>query len=82
MADAPKLDAILGRAVRDRQFREQLLDDPASAAAEYDLTDDELAELTSMDKETASAFFAGAGAEVVGMRPKDWCTEKSCNETG
>jgi hypothetical protein len=82
MAEPSKLDAILGRAVREREFREKLLDDPSQAAQEYNLSDDELRELTSMDKETASAFFSGAGAEVVGMRPKDWCTEKSCNETG
>jgi hypothetical protein len=82
MSDPSKLDAILGKAVRDRAFREQLLDDPSAAAAGFDLSDEELGELTSMDKETASAFFSGAGAEVVGMRPKDWCTEKSCNETG
>ena len=82
MADTSKLDAILGRAVRDRAFRDALLDDPAAAAVEYGLSDEELSELTTMDKETASAFFSGAGAEVVGMRPKDWCTEKVCNETG
>ena len=82
MAEPNKLDSILGRAVRERAFREQLLSDPAAAAEGYQLSKKELDELTSMDKETAEQFFAGAGAEVVGMMPKDWCTEKDCNEGG
>ena len=77
----PKLDQILGRAVRDSDFRQQLLDDPKAAAAGYSLSAEELEELTSMDKETASSFFVEVG-EVKGFRMKDWCTEKSCYERG
>ena len=79
---APKLDAILGRAVRDANFREALLNDPAAAARDYNLSADELAELRSVDKDTARSFFQGASAEVVGLRMKDWCTDKTCYERG
>lgn len=41
------LDAILERALEDAAFRKQLLSDPTTALAEYDLTPEELATFQS-----------------------------------
>jgi len=77
-----KLDEVLGRAVRDPQFRRTLLDNPEQAAAEYNLSADEVDELKSIDKGKAAQFFGSASDEVSGQMMKDWCTDKTCYERG
>ncbi|GAB4442236.1 MAG: Franean1_4349 family RiPP [Chloroflexi bacterium OHK40] len=47
---------IIGRAVTDPEFRQQLIDDARSACAGYDLTDDELNALEALDQESMQAF--------------------------
>lgn len=68
-----KLDAVLGRALRDSSFREKLVSDPRAAAEEVDLTPEEV-ELI------AGGLKIGGGlrdpAQVM------FCTEKTCNEKG
>jgi hypothetical protein len=47
---------IIGRAITDAEFRQQLIDDARSACAGYDLTDDELNALEALDQESLKAF--------------------------
>lgn len=68
-----KLDAVLGRALRDSAFREKLTSDPRSAAKEMDLTPDEV-ELI------AGGLKIGGGLRDPGLVM--YCTEKTCNEKG
>jgi hypothetical protein len=68
-----KLDGLLGRALRDKDFRERLLANPADVAKEAGLSAEEL-ELV-------------AGGLAVGGAYRDpssimYCTEKTCNEKG
>jgi len=66
-----KIDSLLGRALRDKEFRQQLIDNPASAAAEADLSADEL------------QMIAGGLTLIRNpINPIAFCTEKSCNEGG
>ena len=46
----PELERLIGRAVMDKEFREQLLNDPegAARAAGFNLTDAELEQLKSL----------------------------------
>ena len=84
MADPGKdWDALLGRAVRDNSFREQLMTDPEGAASGYDISEDQLADLKEANKDASANFFATMGSEVGGLAKKsDWCTEKACNDGG
>ena len=68
-----KLDAVLGRALRDSAFREKLTSDPRAAAEEIDLSPDEV-ELI------AGGLQIGAGLRDPGQIM--YCTEKTCNEKG
>jgi hypothetical protein len=68
-----KLDAILGRALRDKAFRQKLIEDPAAAAEETSLSASEL------------ELVAGGLALGGGLRDPSqvmFCTEKTCNEKG
>jgi hypothetical protein len=79
-------DAMLGRAVRDAEFREQLMSDPDAAAADYDLTKDQIADLKEVQADAARKFFESvASAEgELGLKAQrakaDWCTDKKCND--
>lgn len=83
-------DALLGRAVRDAEFRELLMTNPDAAAADYDITEDQLADLKEVQADAARKFFEKVGAakdEIAGederapARAKaDWCTDKGCND--
>jgi len=81
-------DAMLGRAVRDPAFREQLMTDPERAAADYDLTEDQIADLKEVQADAARKFFESIGhhekaqAQVRPTMAKaaDWCTDKKCND--
>lgn len=50
------LEAILGRAILDDDFRIVLFADPDQALAGYELTNGERASLLSVDAETLDAF--------------------------
>ena len=58
------LERLIGRAVLDAQFREMLLDDPETATRQggFDLTEEEIAHLRSIDAEKARALLKEAEA--------------------
>jgi hypothetical protein len=66
------LDALLGRALRDREFRERLVANPADVAKEAGLSAEEL-ELV------AGGLAIGSLSDPSQVM---WCTEKTCNEKG
>src|SRR5215470_12568093 len=68
-----KLDAILGRALRDKAFRQKLIENPRAVAEETSLSAAEL------------ELIAGGISLGTGMRDPSqvmFCTEKTCNEKG
>ena len=67
-----KLDALLGRALRDKEFRERLINNPADVAKDAGLSADELRLVTG-------GFAIGSALDP---RRLMWCTEKTCNEKG
>jgi hypothetical protein len=50
------VEAIIGRAVLDRKFRERLFADPEQALAGYGLTEAEVAVLKGIDAEAFQSF--------------------------
>jgi hypothetical protein len=50
------LQQVIGRAVVDAAFRQQLIDDARAACAAYDLTEDELKILDALDAESLKSF--------------------------
>lgn len=58
------LEAVIGRAVLDEEFRWTLFADPAAALIRYELTDDELAALRSVDAESLDACATLLGARI------------------
>jgi len=58
------LERLIGRAVLDAQFREMLLADPERATREggFDLTEEEVAHLKSIDAQKARALLEEADA--------------------
>lgn len=67
-----KLDAILGRALRDKEFRERLISNPAEAAKESGLSPEQLALV-------AGGLAIGTSLDRTRVM---YCTEKTCNEKG
>jgi len=67
-----RLDALLGRALRDKAFRDRLVSNPQEVAKETGLTPDEL-DLVAGGMSIGNVFDPG---RVM------WCTEKTCNEKG
>lgn len=47
---------VIGRAITDDEFRQQLIDNARAACAGYDLSDDELDALEALDQESMRAF--------------------------
>jgi hypothetical protein len=47
---------VIGRAITDAEFRQQLIDDAHTACADYDLTEEELAALEALDADSLKAF--------------------------
>jgi hypothetical protein len=72
-AKEQKIDEILGRALRDREFRDRLTGDPAAAAAECGLSVEEM--------DMISGGLA-IGDSLLNPSTVAWCTDKTCNETG
>jgi len=58
------LEAVIGRAVIDEEFRLALFADPDAALAGYELTEDELAALKMMDAESLDACAGKVGRRV------------------
>lgn len=66
------LEAVIGRAVIDEEFRLALFADPVSALAGYELSEAELAALRTLDAENLDAFAGGPGSRVVKMLEADY----------
>lgn len=50
------LQAVIGKAVLDSEFREALFADPDQALEGYELTEEEVAALKTIDTETVESF--------------------------
>jgi hypothetical protein len=50
------LQAVIGKAVMDSEFREALFADPDQALEGYELTEEEVAALKAVDAETMESF--------------------------
>jgi hypothetical protein len=50
------VEAVVGKAVLDSEFREALFANPDEALAEYDLTEEEITALRAIDFETMESF--------------------------
>jgi hypothetical protein len=50
------LQAVIGKAVMDSEFREALFADPDQAVEGYELTEEEVAALKAIDAETVESF--------------------------
>jgi hypothetical protein len=75
----PALDAIIGRAIRDDQFRDMFLDNPLKAAevSGFKLNMADRIALKTIDKFSARSFldqFIRDPGTVM------WCTDKTCYE--
>jgi len=68
-----KMDSLLGRALRDKDFRQKLIENPAEAAADSELSAEEL--------ELVSGGLSLLGSAIK-INPIAYCTEKTCNEGG
>ncbi|NIV38151.1 MAG: hypothetical protein GWN58_54670 [Anaerolineae bacterium] len=51
-----EVQEVIGRAVTDSEFRKALFADPDEALAGYELTEDEIVALKSVDAETMKSF--------------------------
>lgn len=58
------VERILGRALTDAMFRQQLIDNAYIACAEYDLTEEELAALDALDAQSLQAFAGTLDARI------------------
>lgn len=65
-----RLDEVLGRALRDREFRQKLTTNPSAVAAEAGLAADEL------------EIIAGGMSRISAGVNVAYCTAKTCNEKG
>jgi hypothetical protein len=68
-----KIDEILGKALRDREFRTKLTSDPKAAAADSGLSPEEM---------DLIAGGLAIGDSLLNPQTVAWCTGKTCNETG
>lgn len=58
------VQAVIGRAITDAEFRQLLIDDARTACAEYDLTEEELAALDALDANSMQAFAGTLDARI------------------
>lgn len=79
MAVSSTLDTMMGRAMRDADFRRNLLSDPVAAAdaAGYSLSDEEREQLARLDRSKAESFFGRMESDDA---PTAWCTDQTCAE--
>src|SRR5271155_2464627 len=68
-----KIDEILGKALRDRDFRSKLTSDPKAAAEDCGL---------SVEEMDLIAGGLAIGDSLLNPQTVAWCTNKGCNETG
>jgi hypothetical protein len=59
------LEAVIGRAIMDAEFRLALFADPDAALAPYELSEGEVAALKMLDAESLDAFASGSGQRVL-----------------
>jgi hypothetical protein len=59
------LEAIIGRAVIDAEFRLALFADPDAALADFELTAGEAAAIKMLDAESLDAFAKSVGSRVI-----------------
>ena len=52
---------IIGKAIEDKKFREELFEHPAQALKGYDLTDEEQFSLTNLNEDNFDDFAGGLG---------------------
>jgi hypothetical protein len=64
------LEAVIGRAILDEEFRLALFADPEAALVGYDLTADELAALKKVDAESLEACAHNIGPRVATELPR------------
>ena len=62
-----ELEAVIGRAILDQEFRMALFADPTAALAGYELTEAEVAALRSVDAESLDACGNWLTRRVFGM---------------
>jgi hypothetical protein len=77
-----KLDEVVGRAIRDKEFREQLIADPKALLKAEGLTDSELESATGGTNTLSALTEIFQGPLAPQLLPPPFCTEKSCNERG
>ncbi len=58
------LEAVIGRAIMDEEYRLLLFSDPNAALGDYDLTDAEMTALRSVDAESLDACAHNIGRQV------------------
>ena len=59
------LEAVIGRAILNEEFRLALFEDPEAALAEYELTEDEIAALKWVDAESVDNCAHNVGRLVL-----------------
>ncbi len=59
-----ELEAVIGRAILDQEFRMELFANPTAALAGYDLTEAEVATLRLVDAESLDACARGLARRV------------------
>lgn len=63
------LEAVIGRAILDEEFRLALFADPEAALVEYELTEVEMVAIKSVDAESLDACGQQIGKRVTGDLP-------------
>lgn len=58
------VERVLGRALTDAEFRQQLIDDARAACQGYDLTEEELEALEGLDAESLQQFAGTLDARI------------------
>jgi hypothetical protein len=58
------VQAVIGRAVTDAEFRQKLIDDARAACVGYDLTEEELDALDALDADSMKAFAGTLDARI------------------
>ncbi len=58
------VEAVIGKAIMDAEFRKALIADPEKALAGYDLTEQEKAALKALDSETLDSMGSSLDARI------------------
>lgn len=68
------LEAVIGRAIMDAEFRLALFADPDATLAPYELTAGEAAAIKMLDAESLDAFARASGGRIAQKLRKEWPT--------